>query len=416
MPWRGSRALRAEALECRRWTSKKYADILVNLERKNTSTGLKKNKHFTARRWTASAFASTGKAGRLFWKIPGDGKTKPSVWGATAFRPQSREGAGTFASAYWAADPEFTNGYAAMLLRLWRWGKRRLDQEWQQKLCEASAFIEPALGRLFFSNLGTEPLSREAAIYTSWLQVRNLRKSYGKKTRPCGAVDLDVGPVEVFPCWRERRGETTSLECIRGIRSYDRRQRVRNAQDGIQLQSASLPAYIRGKRPSGFFAVKWNRTSRDRAMLAALGAEALADKQYREMSTGQKRRLHLALALTGNPTSCFWTNPRQVWTQRGASPSRMHPRTEGQGKDRPAVQPRYGRGGEPVRRHRHSLDGRSLLRAQRGTGGPPGHLLQRPDQNKPGNWRNLKWRTSKRSFRRSCGPVGRKTPPLSTYR
>ena len=71
---------------------------------------------------------------------------------------------------------------------------------------------------------------------------------------------------------------------------------------------------------------------------------------------------------------------------RGAPlPPRMHPRTEGQGKDRPAVQPRYGRGGEPVRRHCHSPGWPDRFCGHsRGTGGPPGHLLQRPDQNKPG--------------------------------
>ena len=50
-----------------------------------------------------------------------------------------------------------------MLLRLVEVGKSgALDQEWQQKLCEASAFIEPALGA-YFSNLGTDPF-QEAAI------------------------------------------------------------------------------------------------------------------------------------------------------------------------------------------------------------------------------------------------------------
>ena len=44
-------------------------------------------------------------------------------------------------------------------------------------------------------------------------------------------------------------------------------------------------------------------------MLEALGTEGLADKQYLEMSTGQKRRLHLALALISNPDIVFLDEP-----------------------------------------------------------------------------------------------------------
>lgn len=143
---------------------------------------------------------------------------------------------------------------------------------------------------------------------THAVQVRNLRKSYGKNEALRG-VDLDVGQGEVFALLGANgAGKTTALECIEGLRRYDGGSVSVRGRTGIQLQSASLPAYIRGKEAIRLFA-KWNRTSPDRAMLAALGAEALADKQYREMSTGQKRRLHLALALTGNPDILFLDEP-----------------------------------------------------------------------------------------------------------
>ena len=44
-------------------------------------------------------------------------------------------------------------------------------------------------------------------------------------------------------------------------------------------------------------------------MLAALGVNNLANKQYHEMSTGQKRRLHLALALISDPDIVFLDEP-----------------------------------------------------------------------------------------------------------
>lgn len=143
---------------------------------------------------------------------------------------------------------------------------------------------------------------------THAVQVRNLRKSYGKNEALRG-VDLDVGQGEVFALLGANgAGKTTALECIEGLRRYDGGSVSVRGRTGIQLQSASLPAHIRGKEAIRLFA-KWNRTSPDRAMLAALGAEVLADKQYREMSTGQKRRLHLALALTGNPDILFLDEP-----------------------------------------------------------------------------------------------------------
>ena len=44
-------------------------------------------------------------------------------------------------------------------------------------------------------------------------------------------------------------------------------------------------------------------------MLAALGMNELTKKQYAELSTGQKRRLHLALALISDPDIVFLDEP-----------------------------------------------------------------------------------------------------------
>lgn len=77
---------------------------------------------------------------------------------------------------------------------------------------------------------------------------------------------------------------------------------------GIQLQSASLPEHIKPLEAVKLFA-KWNKTSLDKETLEALGIYEFAKKQYYQLSTGQKRRLHLALALTRNPDILFLDEP-----------------------------------------------------------------------------------------------------------
>lgn len=143
---------------------------------------------------------------------------------------------------------------------------------------------------------------------TDALQVKGLRKSYGKKEVLKG-IDLRVRKGDIFALLGVNgAGKTTMLECIEGLRKYDSGSISVNGSVGIQLQSASLPAYIKGMEAIRLFA-KWNRVSADASMLAALGTDSLADKKYREMSTGQKRRLHLALALISNPDIVFLDEP-----------------------------------------------------------------------------------------------------------
>lgn len=140
------------------------------------------------------------------------------------------------------------------------------------------------------------------------LQVKGLRKSYGKKEVLKG-IDLCVRKGDIFALLGVNgAGKTTTLECIEGLRKYDGGSVSVNGSIGIQLQSASLPAYIKGMEAIRLFA-KWNRVSADASMLAALGIGSLAGKQYQEMSTGQKRRLHLALALIRDPDVVFLDEP-----------------------------------------------------------------------------------------------------------
>lgn len=140
------------------------------------------------------------------------------------------------------------------------------------------------------------------------IQVTNLKKSYGSRTVLKG-LNFSVRKGEIFALLGVNgAGKTSTLECIEGMRKYDSGSITVNGKMGIQLQSTALPLHIKAMEAVQLFA-KWNRTTINHAMLEQLGVNTLAKKQYQELSTGQKRRLHLALALIGNPDILFLDEP-----------------------------------------------------------------------------------------------------------
>ncbi len=140
------------------------------------------------------------------------------------------------------------------------------------------------------------------------IQVRGLKKSYGSNI-VLGGLDLEIEKGETFALLGVNgAGKTTALECMEGLKKYDGGTITVNGKMGIQLQSSSLPAHIKPMEAVRLFA-KWNRTEIDYTLLHALGIQETAKKQYRQLSTGQKRRLHLALALIGNPDIIFLDEP-----------------------------------------------------------------------------------------------------------
>ena len=140
------------------------------------------------------------------------------------------------------------------------------------------------------------------------IQVENLYKSYGNDLI-LKDLNFHVEIGEIFGILGVNgAGKTTLLECMEGLRKYERGKVSVNGQVGIQLQSASLPACIKPMEAIHLFA-KWKKTKVGLSILSALGIDELARKQYCQFSTGQKRRLHLALALIGDPDILFLDEP-----------------------------------------------------------------------------------------------------------
>jgi ABC-2 type transport system ATP-binding protein len=132
------------------------------------------------------------------------------------------------------------------------------------------------------------------------IQIDNLIKKYGTNT-VIKDISFSVNRGEIFALLGTNgAGKTTTLECIEGIRKYDSGNITVKGKIGVQLQSSSLPANIKAIEAYQLFC-KWNKAQVNLELFNIFELEQLKNKQYKEMSEGQKRRLHLALALIGNP-------------------------------------------------------------------------------------------------------------------
>lgn len=140
------------------------------------------------------------------------------------------------------------------------------------------------------------------------IEIENLKKSHGS-TEVLKGISLTVRKGEILALLGVNgAGKTTTLECVEGLRAYDSGTVAVKGKIGIQLQSSALQGYIKPMEAVKLCA-KWNKTQPDSEMLKSLKIPEISQKRYKDLSTGQKRRLHLALALTGNPDIIFLDEP-----------------------------------------------------------------------------------------------------------
>ena len=140
------------------------------------------------------------------------------------------------------------------------------------------------------------------------IEVENLVKKYGNKTVLQG-ISFSAMEGEIFALLGANgAGKTTTLECIEGIRSYNEGTITVNGKIGVQLQSSSLPAGVTALEEYKLFG-KWNKAKGDMTLLDNFGVTEFKNNQYKSLSTGQKRRLHLAIALIHNPDIIILDEP-----------------------------------------------------------------------------------------------------------
>jgi len=146
----------------------------------------------------------------------------------------------------------------------------------------------------------------------SVVSIKGLVKRYGSFTAVNG-IDIEVGKGEVFGLLGPNgAGKTTTLECLEGLRKTNGGQlrvagcdpqceeRKLRSKLGVQLQSSALPDSIRVGEAISLICA-WHGMPRCQDLIQKFSIENLLKKQYRQLSTGQKRRVHLVLALVNHP-------------------------------------------------------------------------------------------------------------------
>ncbi|MGB9594629.1 MAG: ABC transporter ATP-binding protein, partial [Anaerolineae bacterium] len=152
------------------------------------------------------------------------------------------------------------------------------------------------------------------------VQVVNFRKCYGSVVA-VDDISFEVGRGEIFGLLGPNgAGKTSTLETLEGLRSadggtlrimgVDPTREARKLRDiiGVQLQTSGLPGSMTVREAMRFFCAYHYAPERV-DLLQRLGLGEKMSAQYATLSTGQQRRLALALAIAHNPPVLFLDEP-----------------------------------------------------------------------------------------------------------
>lgn len=155
---------------------------------------------------------------------------------------------------------------------------------------------------------------------TAALEVRALRKHYGA-TKAVDGLSLSVRQGEIFGLLGPNgAGKTTTLECVEGLRipdggevsvyGIDPATHPRDLWNtiGVQLQTSALPDSMTPREALDIFSRYHSKAPRPE-ILERMGMSAKLNDRYENLSTGQKRRLSLSLAVAHSPRVVFLDEP-----------------------------------------------------------------------------------------------------------
>ena len=152
------------------------------------------------------------------------------------------------------------------------------------------------------------------------IEVNDFRKTYGDFVAVDG-ISFQVQRGEILGLLGPNgAGKTTTLESLEGLRVPDggtlhvggidptRDARKLRGVIGVQLQASGLPESISPAEAMRFFCA-YQKIAPRYDLLDRMGLAEKRNATYGELSTGQKRRLSLALAVAHNPAVLFLDEP-----------------------------------------------------------------------------------------------------------
>jgi len=163
-------------------------------------------------------------------------------------------------------------------------------------------------------------VTTETATATA-ISVTNLRKSYGDLEAVRG-IDLHVSQGEVFALLGPNgAGKTTTLEILEGHRErtagevsvlgHDPQRNERDFKDriGIVLQDTGVERYLTVEEVIELFRGYYPHPLPRDQIIEMVGLEEKRTSLVRRLSSGQQRRLDVAIGLAGDPDLLFLDEP-----------------------------------------------------------------------------------------------------------
>lgn len=147
------------------------------------------------------------------------------------------------------------------------------------------------------------------------LDVQNFSKSYDDH-EVIHNISFSINKGEMFAILGVNgAGKTTLLECIEGLRPFNaglidfcNSPENKSILFGVQLQLSALPENITIEEIVKLLCL-WNKNAHFDTLISLFNLDQIKNQKYHTLSTGQKRKLHLVLALVNDSDILFLDEP-----------------------------------------------------------------------------------------------------------